>query len=312
MNRTRPILALFASALLALGACNKSGGTHSAKPDNSDARKQRLLGNLQHEYPQLGQLSPSLGDIKAGPEGMQQVEMELHGPRGPQKQLLLLTPDDKIYMVLGEGPIDASKSNEQLAADAAKKQTEVADELAKATEGQPVRGNPQAKVTIVEFSDFQCPFCKRGFDTMEQVFQKYPKDVKFIFMHYPLPFHEWAKPAAIAAVCATEQDPKVFWTLHDDFFRNQGDINKDNVLDKTAEFLAGSKVDMTKWNTCAKSTDSAEYKAAAAKVEASIEAGQKLGVNGTPAFFINGELVSGAVPLSELDQHIQKALKDKA
>jgi protein-disulfide isomerase len=119
-------------------------------------------------------------------------------------------------------------------------------------------------------------------------------DVKFVFKHSPLPFHPWAKPSAIAAVCATNQSADAFWILHDSYFNHQGEITPDNVIAKSKEFLASAKIDMAKWSTCAEKADSPEHKAAEKTVEDSIAFGQKHGVNGTPGFFVNGKFLNGA------------------
>ena len=116
---------------------------------------------------------------------------------------------------------------------------------------EPFSGAKDAKVTIVEYSDFQCPVCKRGYDTIEQqVMKQYDGKVKFYFRSFPLSFHPWAQPAAIAAECAKMQKPEAYWTLYHSFFEHQGEINPQNVNDKAAEYLKDSKIDMTKWKDC--------------------------------------------------------------
>ena len=82
-----------------------------------------------------------------------------------------------------------------------------------------VKGDPAAKVTVIEFSDFQCPYCKRGHETMLELAKAYPKDVKFVFKHYPLPFHKQAEPASRASWAAQQQGK--FWEYHDKVFQNQ-------------------------------------------------------------------------------------------
>ena len=93
------------------------------------------------------------------------------------------------------------------------KAAEKRDKLNESIVGLPARGNPEAPVTIVEFSDFQCPYCARGASTMDQLLEKYPNDVKLVFKHFPLGFHKWAKPAAIASRSAGWVPPtSVAWT----------------------------------------------------------------------------------------------------
>ena len=132
---------------------------------------------------------------------------------------------------------------------------------------------------------------------MEEVLEKYPDDVKFYFMHFPLGFHPWAKPASIAANCAGNQNADAFWVLHDAYFVNQKALTPDNVVSKSKGYLDGSGIDMVAWEKCAGDASSAEYKEEAQKVDAEMALGQSLGVSGTPGFFVNGEFLNGAQPL---------------
>jgi protein-disulfide isomerase len=142
---------------------------------------------------------------------------------------------------------------------------------------------------------------------MHEVLQKYPNDVKFVFKHFPLGFHNWAKPAAIASHCAGQQNGDAFWLLHDKYFEDQRSLTADNVLAKSKEYLQGSKIDMSKWSTCAEKVDSAEYQAAASAVDGDMALGQKLGVSGTPGFFVNGQFLNGAQPLARFEPLIEDA-----
>jgi protein-disulfide isomerase len=169
--------------------------------------------------------------------------------------------------------------------------------------GQPHKGPDSAKVTIVEYSDFQCPFCSKGYQTMEkQVLTTYGDKVKFYYKNYPLPFHPWAKKGAIAAECAKEQKPDAFWKLYSGLFENQGSITPDNVKEKATGFLEGTGVDMTKWNDCF------DNQKTAAAVDAQMQEGTNVGVRGTPGFIINGRLVSGAQPFENFKNIIDDEL----
>jgi protein-disulfide isomerase len=211
-------------------------------------------------------------------------------------------------------PIDVSMSAEELKVATAKREAEEAAaaaernvELAALAEAGPIMGNPDAPVTIVEFSDFQCPYCSRAANTVEQILAKYPNDVRFVYKHFPLGFHPWAKPAAIASECAAAQNDDAFWSLHDKFFENQKALNPGNVIAKSKEYLAGSGIDMEKWATCAENQESEEYKAASAAVDAAMETGKKHGVSGTPGFFVNGRFLNGAQPLAAFEPLIEAA-----
>ncbi len=160
----------------------------------------------------------------------------------------------------------------------------------------PARGPESAKVTIVEFSDFQCPFCSRAHDTVEEVMNAYPGKVRLVFRHFPLDFHQQAPKAAEASLCANDQGK--FWEYHDVLFKNQ---QKLQVEDLKAH-ATGLGLDAGKFNEC---LDSGKH---ATTVKEDTEAGKKVGVNGTPAFFINGQMLSGAQPLDAFKQIIDAEL----
>jgi protein-disulfide isomerase len=163
----------------------------------------------------------------------------------------------------------------------------------------PAKGPDGAKVTIVEFSDFQCPFCSRAIGTVDQVMEQYAGKVRLVFRQFPLDFHEKAPKAAQAGLCANEQGK--FWEMHDAMFKDQSKIDVDG-LKATAVALG---MDAAKFNDC---LDSGKMKKA---VDEDIEAGKKVGVNGTPAFFINGSMLSGAQPLEAFKEVIDTELAAK-
>ena len=170
-------------------------------------------------------------------------------------------------------------------------------------DGYPSKGPKDAKVTIVEYSDFQCPFCTRAFKTIEdQVLKTYGDKVRFYFKHYPLPFHNWAEPGAIAAECAREQKDDAYWAVYKGLFEGQSQINATNVKEKVATMLAESGIDMTKFNDCF------DNKKPLAEVKAQMAEGSSVGVSGTPGFIINGRLVSGAQPFEQFKSIIDDEL----
>ncbi|MBE4753560.1 thioredoxin domain-containing protein [Corallococcus sp. ZKHCc1 1396] len=166
----------------------------------------------------------------------------------------------------------------------------------------PSFGPATAKVTIVEWSDFECPFCSRVVPTLNRIKETYGKDVRVVFRQQPLPMHANAKIAAQASLAAHEQGK--FWEMHDKMFANQRALDRAS-LDKYAQEL---KLDMAKFKAA---LDSGKY---SAKVTADSEAGSAVGANGTPAFFVNGRFLSGAQPFEAfktlIDEEIAKA--DKA
>ena len=161
----------------------------------------------------------------------------------------------------------------------------------------PMRGPTDAKVTIVEFSDFECPFCSKAEESVNQVMEKYAGKVKLVFRHYPLSFHPHAPKAAEAAACANDQGK--FWEMHKQLFANQKALS----VDELKQHAVAVGLDKAKFDEC---LDTGKNKAL---VEADTKAGSDVGVTGTPAFFINGKLISGAQPASEFEKIIDAELK---
>ena len=277
--------------------------------DDSEDRKEKVLANLLLKYPNLEQMNVRMNDITPSPyPGLD--EGSFAHARGVQ-QFLISADDTKLWMVAE--PVDVSRSADEIQAEMKKREEEesqaamrTAEQLEKAISGLPMRGNPDAPITIVEFSDFQCPYCSRGANTMEEVLEKYPNDVKFVFKHFPLDFHKWAKPASIAAHCAGQQNDDAFWTLHDKYFELQKALTVENVVSKSKEALAGADLNMAVWETCAGDPSSEAYQAASAAVDADMALGQQLGVSGTPGFFVNGHFLNGAQPIAAFEPLIQK------
>lgn len=166
----------------------------------------------------------------------------------------------------------------------------------------PVKGPKDAKITIIEFSDFQCPFCKRGKDTMEEVMKAYPNDVKLVFKQMPLDFHKMAKPAALAALAAAKQGK--FWEMHDKFFDNQGELSSkgEEYIVQVAKEI-GLNID--KFNADRKSKEIED------EVAADVALAGKNGINGTPGFFVNGVAVRGAYPYDHFKGIIDRWLEQK-
>ena len=164
----------------------------------------------------------------------------------------------------------------------------------------PSRGPADAPIVVVEFSDYQCPFCKRAEPTVSALMQKYPTQVRLVYRHLPLDqIHPRARPAAVAAVCAEQQGK--FWEYHDTLFANQQALN-DADLEKYATTLG---MDAEKFKACRADP------ASDAKVSADAAAAKEAGLTGTPAFFVNGILISGARPLDDFTKWVDSELAAK-
>lgn len=163
----------------------------------------------------------------------------------------------------------------------------------------PVRGKSNAKVTIVEWSDFQCPFCNRVGPTLQQIEKEYGDSVRIAFKHLPLDIHPEARGAHAAAEAAHRQGK--FWAMHDRIFANQRDLRAETLEGYAKEI----GLDLDRYR---KDVVSADVRKA---IDADLEQAQKLGVTGTPAFFINGRNLSGAQPFPNFKRIIDEALEAK-
>lgn len=166
-------------------------------------------------------------------------------------------------------------------------------------DNDPVKGLGGAPVTIIEFSDFECPYCARFFEqTLSQIEEKYIKTgkVKLVFRDFPLPFHRNAQKAHQAAECADEQDK--FWEYHDLLFENYQSLSEEN-LKNYAESIG---LNMTEFNECLNSEKMLS------EVQKDLNDGSQYGVSGTPTFFINGIKLVGAQPYSAFEQIIEQEL----
>lgn len=207
-------------------------------------------------------------------------------------------------MLLNGGNKPADQGKEQKPAAEQAQPTEqpepsAVQEVAPITDRDHGRGNPQAKVALIVYSDFECPFCARHAETMGEVLKKYQNQVLYAFRHFPLSFHQEAQKAAEAAECAGEQGK--FWEMHDLIFsaNRSGEMN-------IAKWIEGAKKLGLKSEQFKSCLESGKY---ASRVGADLQGGLAAGVEGTPATFINARLISGAVPLEQLEQIIESLLK---
>jgi protein-disulfide isomerase len=162
----------------------------------------------------------------------------------------------------------------------------------------PSLGDPKAPVTLVEFSDFECPVCRSLHDVMRGLLKNYPQ-VRVVFKDYPIEvLHPWARTAALAGRCAYQQDPAAFWKMYDSIYDNQDVISAENAWMKMSEYAGQVGLNADAFRACMASPE------AGAAVDASRANGQKLDVNSTPTIFVNGRRLVGADP-HLLEQYIQ-------
>jgi protein-disulfide isomerase len=168
----------------------------------------------------------------------------------------------------------------------------------------PAFGPENARIQLVVFSDFECPYCREFARTIrDNIPQKYPKDVRVIFEDFPIDsLHPWARAAAEAAHCLSDGNPDLFWAYHDWIFQHQGEINIDNLREKVLAFAKQHDADMAKLGPCI------DTHATKSEVEDSLRIGRALGIEKTPTFYLNGRQVPGALAWPALNTLIQMEL----
>lgn len=227
--------------------------------------------------------------------GLLELDVEVKVGENQQTGKVYVSKDGK-YMIRGE---ISDLSKDPLADARATLQTKDA----------PSVGDPNAPVTLVEFSDFECPVCRRLHDALRGLLPNYPQ-VRLVFKDYPLEqIHPWARTAALGGRCAYQQDPKAFWKMYDLIYDNQDLISPETAWNKMVEFAGQAALNQETFKSCMTSA------AAGAAVDASRNNGVLLEVGSTPTIFINGRRIVGGDPnlieqyiKYELDQHkAQKA-----
>ncbi len=161
------------------------------------------------------------------------------------------------------------------------------------TAGRPEKGPKDAPITLIVFSDYECPFCRRAEPTVEQVLKTYDGKIRYVFRDYPLPFHSKARPAAVAANCAIPQGK--FWEVNQKLF--SADLTPDGIK----KVAGDAGLDQKKFDECVAKNDQKS-------IDKDVEDGSAVGVNGTPAFFINGHMLSGAQPFEAFKDVIDQEL----
>jgi protein-disulfide isomerase len=225
-----------------------------------------------------------------GVEGLLEVDVEVKIGENQQTGKVYVTKDGK-YMFRGELS-DLSKDP-------------TAENRAQLdTKDSPSLGSANAPVTIVEFSDFECPVCRSLHDALRGLLPNYPQ-ARVIFKDFPLEqIHPWARTAALAGRCAYQQDPKAFWKMYDFIYDGQDLISAENAWTKMTDFASQAGLNPDAFKACMASPE------AGAAVDASRANGILLEVNSTPTLFVNGRRIVGADPHT-LEQYIRYELDQR-
>lgn len=165
-------------------------------------------------------------------------------------------------------------------------------------DGEATWGNSDAPITVVEYADFQCYYCGKARERLTELKKIYGKKLRIVYKHFPLPNHTEARPAAEASMCVNEQGSDKFWKFYDIVYDNQKAWTREDFK----EYAKKSGADVKKFEEC---LDAKKYNA---QIDASLAEGQKLGVNSTPSFFVNSQLVKGAQPIAEFREIIDESV----
>jgi protein-disulfide isomerase len=272
--------------LLCLGCSAQSAAPNSA---DNDARIKRLIRTSRHLRDDvtitLGQRKPKPGDYDELPVTLSKGEFK-------KEEVYYISHDGvKLAQII---PVPDPMTDINLA-------------------GRPVRGNANAKVTVVVYDDFQCPYCRMYYQTLfGDVFKDYQDRVKVVFKDYPLfSIHPWAGRAAIDSECLAAQSGAAYWDFSDYVHNNQGTINSSGNLaaqqaavDKlTTTYGEKHKVDVAKLQACVQKQDKTQ-------LDASVQEGEALGIDGTPLIFVNGDKRDGAIDAGEMRRMLDVALRD--
>lgn len=167
------------------------------------------------------------------------------------------------------------------------------------SENNPSKGPEDAAITLIEYTDFQCPYCDRGAKTVKDVMKKYPGKIRLVFKNNPLNFHKQALPAAKAALAANKQGK--FWKYHDLLFKNSSKLNEDMFV----KFAENLKLDIETFNKDRASGEIAD------QIDAEIAEAEKHKMKGTPSFAANGVVIRGAQSLDYFSKVIDRLLEEK-
>jgi len=162
------------------------------------------------------------------------------------------------------------------------------------------RGAPGGKLVIVEFSDFQCPFCKRASDTMKELLKKHPGDVVLYYKHLPIESHPLAYKMAMASECARSQKAEAFWVFHDGFFADPPIQTETRLRDQIKQWAGQQGLQTDRLLVC---YDKGEQ---ASRIEKDVADSRKIGATATPTFLLNGEYVAGAQPLENFERYLKQ------
>jgi protein-disulfide isomerase len=285
---SRPLFLSFAAAL-----CLAMAGSGQEAPKKSALDKATLEAYVRHLFVMDKRIAVSVSDPKPS-EVPGFLDVTVHASMGNQSQ-------DFAFMVSKDGSKIVQGTVFDIGNNPFKKEL---DKIK--TEFEPSMGTPGADVVLVEFSDFQCPYCKEEATMLRQnLLSAYPKGVRLYFKTFPIEsLHPWAKPAAIASKCVYRQQPSAFWDFHDWAFAHQAEITPENLKDKVLDWAKGQKeIDPLQLGQCM------DTKATEAEVNKDEAEGRELQVDRTPTIFVNGRRINSTIDWPNLRSIIDYELE---
>ncbi|HTA44171.1 MAG TPA: thioredoxin domain-containing protein [Bryobacteraceae bacterium] len=249
--------------------------------------KAKLEAYIRHLFVWPPPIEVVVGDPEPGPmPGFYSVKIRGSQGEARQEETFYVSTDGKTIVRGSFFDIDKNPFKEDLAR--------------LTTEYQPSIGTPGAPVVLVEFSDFECPYCRQQAKMLhEELLKAYPKEVRLYYLDFPLEsLHPWAKSAAMAGRCIFHQNASAFWDYHDWIFDNQDQIMQENLKDKILEFAKGKGVDGPQLSKCME-TGATEQEVNKTRTE-----GKDLDINSTPTLFVNGRRMVGSIQWSDLKRVI--------
>ena len=256
--------------------------------------KAAIIENIKESYSFPPGLDISLSEPKPSEiPGFDVLDLKIAHGNAQQMEKLYLSKDGHYYVLGGFKDVRVSPDKERM------KKIDLSN--------APVRGDKKAPVTVVEYTDFQCPYCEIGYQVMRRrIMREYGSQVRWVYKSLPLKsIHPWAEPAAIGAECAYRQGKDKFWAVHDDIFEHQKEISLRNIDDKLADFSKTAGLDVKKFQECYKGRETV------GDVNKDVAEAESLNIPGTPAFVIDGRLIPSA-DYDSLKQTIDSHLKKKA
>jgi protein-disulfide isomerase len=278
----RNVLRLFTIVMLAccavIAAPGQQASTNAPAAGSSPSQVQKdVAAYLRHLYAFGADVQLVVGAPKdTGVTGIQEVTIDLKIGENAESTKMYVSKDGK-FLFRGEL---SDMTKDPLAESRALLQTA----------NSPMLGDPHATVTLVEYSDFECPVCRSLHDALRGLLPNYPQ-VRVIFKDFPIEnLHPWARTAALAGRCSYHQDPKAFWKVYDLIYDSQDVISAENAWSKMNDYASQAGLNVEAFKSCLAAPK------AAAEVDASVANAKQLEVSSTPTIFVNGRRIVGADP----------------